>query len=116
MLTHTTINEEYDIIIAGGAPSSSLLLTLLTERTCDRWHRWLHHREPSCDGGHRPAHPRTRGGPHNTERSGAQASRTRDLAHRTRITHGARAREPPERRARWPLGGRACWPVSWWWR
>ena len=31
MLTHTTINEEYDIIIAGGAPSSSLLLTLLTE-------------------------------------------------------------------------------------
>jgi len=32
MSTPTTINEEYDIIIAGGATSSLTLLTLLIER------------------------------------------------------------------------------------
>lgn len=116
MLTPTTINEEYDVIIAGGSPSSHFLLPLLTERACDRRHCWLHHREPSCDGGPRPADPRARGGSHNTERSGTQASRTVDWAHRTRITHRARVCEPPKRCARWPLGDRAWWAVCRWWR
>jgi hypothetical protein len=72
MSTPTTINEEYDIIIAGGAPSSltPTLLPLLIERLHamrGRWNRWLCHREPSRDGGPGPTYPRTRGGPHDLQ-------------------------------------------------
>jgi alcohol oxidase len=54
MSTPTKINEEYDIIVAGGAPSSSgsspLPGSLLTDRTSYRWGCWLHPRRPSCRG------------------------------------------------------------------
>ena len=66
MSTPTEINEEYDIIIAGGEPSSShplLFQSLLTEGAFGRRYYWLRRRRSSCSGGSGPSHPHTRGGP-----------------------------------------------------
>lgn len=115
--THTTINEEYDIIIAGGAPRlfplgphSSLLLT---ERTFGiRRHGRLHRRGPSRDRGPRSTHPRAGSGAPDAKRPGAHASRIFHLAPRADLAHRARTRGPPKRRARRPLGHRPGRAVS----
>jgi hypothetical protein len=81
-----------------------------------RRHCWLRHRKPSCDSRPRPAHPHTRGGPYNLQRSSAQAPDTLPNTPRTRLKHSARTREPPKRRTRRMLGNRAYRAVSRRWR
>jgi len=105
MSTPTQINQEYDIIFAGGAPfsSSSISHSLLTERTSYRWRCWLRCRRPSCSGRPGLAHPRTRGGPPNVQQPCAQAARAVLVAPCAGFTHRACAYQPPERGARGPL-------------
>lgn len=77
---------------------------------------WLRGRWSSCGGGPRPAHPHTRGGPRNAQRSHSHAARAVPVAPCAGLAHRARAHQHPDRRARRPLGPRPLWTVSRRWR
>src|ERR1700742_4135939 len=113
--TPIKIDEEYDIIIAGGAPSFSPPHSLLTERMSNRWYCGLRSREPSRDGGPGPAPPRPGSGSSDERYSSTQISRTLAVSHHAGLANYPRTRWPPERRAWGSLRGRAGRPVSWRW-
>ncbi len=119
MSTPSEINEEYDIIIAGGAPfshSSPLFHYLLNERTSDRRHRWLCCCWPACSSRPRLTYPLTRGGASDVQKPCAHVACALQVARSAGLAYGARTHQQPERGTRRSLGGRAVWTVSWWWR
>jgi hypothetical protein len=114
--TPTTVDEEYDIIIAGGVPSPLSPRSSLSDRehdTCGiRRHGRLRRRKPSRDRGPRPAHPRVGSGALDAGQSSAHPACIFHLAPRAGLAHRARTCGPPKRSARRPLGDRPDRAVS----
>jgi hypothetical protein len=114
MSTPTQINQEYDIIFAGGAPSSSPPSpSPLTEGMFYRWRCWLRRRGPPCGGRPGLAHPRTRGGSPDAQQPCAHAARALLVSPCPGFAHSTCACQPPQRGARKPLDARAMRTVSW---
>ena len=76
----------------------------------------MRRRRPSCDSGPGPAHPRTRGGPTNAQRSHSHTAWAFPLSPCAWFAHRARAQHPSECCSRWTLCGRAMRTMSggWW--
>jgi hypothetical protein len=114
--TPIKIDEEYDIIIAGGAPSFSLSLFPLTEREFNRRYCGVRSREPHRDIGPRPSHPRAGSGSPDERCSSAQVPRALAVARHAGLANHPRTRWTSECRAWGSPPGRAGWPVSWRWK
>jgi hypothetical protein len=114
--TPTTVNEEYDIIIAGGMPSPLSPHSSFSDREHDicgiRRHGRLRRRKPSRNRGSRPAHPSAGSGTLDAGQSNSHPACIFHLAPRTGLAHRARTRGPPKRSARRPFGHRSDGAVS----
>jgi hypothetical protein len=72
--------------------------------------------QPSGCRRRQPAHPLTRGRPHDVQQSGTHTTHELYGPPRARLAHHKGARFPTERGTWWPQRDSTVWAVSWRWR